>query len=156
LRDGRQRRLRVDPRFQSVEPDDREVAGHGAAELGELRHATDRVAIGREDEGCHRHPGRHKLLGDVGTSEFTVVEGGEEPLRIGLDVVGEQRPLVGLMTGAHVGLDQVGRASDALRAELPGVFPKFVFDFVGPEELELDSPKPGELCWPVPPPCRPP
>ena len=29
----------------------------------------------------------------------------------------------------------VGRASDALRAELPGVFPKFVFDFVGPEEL---------------------
>ena len=43
----------------------------------------------------------------------------------------------------------VGRASDALRAELPGVFPKFVFDFVGPEELELDSPKPGELLFRV-------
>ena len=43
----------------------------------------------------------------------------------------------------------VGRASDALRAELPGVFPKFVFDFVGPEELELDLRKPGELLFRV-------
>ena len=43
----------------------------------------------------------------------------------------------------------VGRASDALWADLPGVFPKFVFDFVGPEELELDSRKPGELLFRV-------
>ena len=43
----------------------------------------------------------------------------------------------------------VGRASDALRVELPRVFPKFVFDFVGPEELELDSRLPGELLFRV-------
>ena len=41
----------------------------------------------------------------------------------------------------------VGRASDALRAELPGVFPKFVFDFVGPEELELDRASPASSCF---------
>jgi hypothetical protein len=31
-----------------------------------------------------------------------------------------------------------GRASDALRAQLPEVFPEFVFEFVGPEELESE------------------
>jgi hypothetical protein len=36
-----------------------------------------------------------------------------------------------------------GRASDALRAQLPEVFPEFVFEFVGPEELESEAP--GEL-----------
>ena len=38
----------------------------------------------------------------------TVVERGEEPLRIGVDVVGEQRPLIGVMAGAHVGLHEIG------------------------------------------------
>jgi hypothetical protein len=34
----------------------------------------------------------------------------------------------------------IGRASEALRTELPDVFPEFVFDFIDPEgvELELD------------------
>ena len=43
----------------------------------------------------------------------------------------------------------VGRASDALRAELPGTFPKFIFDFVGPEELDMDARNPGELLFRV-------
>ena len=43
----------------------------------------------------------------------------------------------------------VGRASDALRAELPAVFPKFVFDFVGPEELDMDARNSGELLFRV-------
>jgi hypothetical protein len=43
----------------------------------------------------------------------------------------------------------VGRASDALRAELPGMFPKFVFDFVGSEELNLDSGAPGDFLFRV-------
>ena len=43
----------------------------------------------------------------------------------------------------------VGRASDALRAELPGVFPDFFFDFVGPEELELEAGRPDEILFQV-------
>jgi hypothetical protein len=37
-----------------------------------------------------------------------------------------------------------GRASDALRAQLPEVFPEFVFEFAGPQELESER-APGEL-----------
>src|SRR3954464_5597609 len=42
----------------------------------------------------------------------------------------------------------VGRASDALRAQLPGMFPEFAFEFVGPEELESEL-APHELLFRV-------
>jgi hypothetical protein len=47
--------------------------------------------------------------------------------------------------GIVVSSDQtpVGRASDALRAELPAVFPDFFFDFIGQEEFELEAGKPA-------------
>ena len=31
----------------------------------------------------------------------------------------------------------------------PGAFPKFIFDFVGPEELDMDARNPGELLFRV-------
>jgi hypothetical protein len=42
----------------------------------------------------------------------------------------------------------VGRASDALRLELPDVFPEFTFEFIGPEELESER-APDELLFRV-------
>jgi hypothetical protein len=41
-----------------------------------------------------------------------------------------------------------GRASEALRTQLPGMFPEFVFELVGPEELESER-APHELLFRV-------
>jgi hypothetical protein len=41
-----------------------------------------------------------------------------------------------------------GRASEALRTQLPGMFPEFAFEFVGPEELESEL-APHELLFRV-------
>jgi len=41
-----------------------------------------------------------------------------------------------------------GRASDALRTQLPDIFPEFVFEFVGPEELVSEM-APHELLFRV-------
>ena len=56
--------------------------------------------------------GRDELACDVATSVLAVVEGAEEPLRVGLDPVRREGALVGLVPGPHVGLDEVGAEAD--------------------------------------------
>ena len=56
--------------------------------------------------------GRDELAGDVAASVLAVVEGVEEPLRVGLDPVRREGALVGLVPGPHVGLDEVGGEAD--------------------------------------------
>ena len=113
LRHRRQRRQCMRTDLQSVEPHDGKLFGHPDAQVRELCHAADCVAIRCQDQRCDGHRRGDELVGHVAATELAVVEGIEEPLRVRLDALSEHRQAIGLVTLAHVGLDEIGCEADS-------------------------------------------
>ena len=113
LEHGGQGRLREGSGLQPIEPDDGQIVRHVDAEVGQAFHAADRVAIRREQERGDGHAGGDELLGNVATTELTVVERGEEPLRLGSDAMRRQGHAIRIVAGTHVGLNEIAREADA-------------------------------------------